>query len=215
MLYESVVCVLVILAIRPHLVPVSFVTPTKVPIGNAVICGFSILYEGFLCFGRYKRRWSGAILYFLCAEFGLLSFLIFERIHLSESLLNDARFGVLGYELRYRTHINASDVGFAIVLFNVDKSKSDDDVNGIYFSVFDFPIRLKYSSIRKSGHLIGFCSTLASTDRKYSALFRSSGHNIVGDRSGLSVVGVVIFWRAIIVAVSITDRLTSDICLAI
>ena len=155
------------------------------------------------------------MLYFLCTEFGRLSFLIFERIHLSELLLNDVRFGVLGYEFRYRTHINASDVGFANVLFNVDKSKSDDVVNGIYFSVFDFPIRLKYSSIRKSGHLIGFCSTLASTDRKYSALFRSSGHNIVGDRSGLSVVGVVIFWRAIIVAVSITDRLTSDICLAI
>ena len=86
-------------------------------------------------------------MYHICVDSECSSFLIFERIHLSESLWNDSRFGVLGYESRYRVHIRVSVVGFANIHFSVDRSMSDVVVNGANLLAFGFPIRLKYSSI--------------------------------------------------------------------
>ena len=109
----------------------------------------------------------------------IVSLFILERIHLSEFSGNDSNLGVLGYALRYKSHIRTSFSISDSAFFISDKSMFDDVVKGIYSFGLVIPTRRKYSIIRKSGHLFGFCLTLASIDRKYSAFFRSSGHRIV------------------------------------
>ena len=111
-----------------------------------------------------------------CVDPVIFSLFTFESIHLSEFSGNESNTGILGYVLRYNSHTKASLSISINALFIFDRSLSDDMVKGIYSFGLVIPRRRKYSLIRKSGHLFGFCLTLASIYRKNSAFLRSSGH---------------------------------------
>ena len=114
-----------------------------------------------------------------CVDPVIFSLFTFESIHLSEFSGNESNTGILGYVLRYNSHTKVSLSISTSAFFIFDRSLSDDTVKGIYSVGLVIPRRRKYSLMRKSGHLFGFCLTLASIDRKNSAFLRSSGHRIV------------------------------------
>ena len=114
-----------------------------------------------------------------CVDPVIFSLFTFESIHLSEYSGNESNSGNLGYVLRYRSHIRVSFPISVSMILILHKSLSDDVVKGVYSFGLFIPRRLKYSIMRKSGHLFGFCLTLASIERKYSAFSRNSGHMTV------------------------------------
>ena len=114
-----------------------------------------------------------------CVDPVIFSLLTFDSIHLSEFSGNESNTGILGYVVRYNSHIKASLSISISAFFIFSRSLLDDVIKGIYSFGLVMPRRRKYSIMRKSGHLLGFCLTLASMDRKNSAFLRSSGHKIV------------------------------------
>ena len=114
-----------------------------------------------------------------CVDPVIISFLTFDSIHLSEFSGNESNTGILGYVVRYNSHIKTSLSVSMSAFFIFNRSLLDDVVKGMYSFDLVMPRRRKYSIMRKSGHLFGVCLTLASIDRKNSAFLRSSGHRIV------------------------------------
>ena len=114
-----------------------------------------------------------------CVDPVIFSLLIFDSIHLSELSGNESNTGILGYGLRYNSHTKVSLSVSMSAFFIFNRSLLDDVVKGMYSFGLVMPRRRKYSIMRKSGHLFGFCLALASIDRKNSAFLRSSGHRIV------------------------------------